>query len=126
MKKVFVISSGLIPVNWKPVLKEIYMLDPHEIILLSNTEVDIKFPGLDISYDCISDNKERFILFHESLTKWINTDRATQNKFIINWHDQLVENMNIANNLNFKKVIVEDIIKSTKRYFANVQNYKLA
>lgn len=31
MKKIFVISSGLIPVNWKPLLKEIYTVNLHEI-----------------------------------------------------------------------------------------------
>ena len=41
MKKIYVLSSGLIPENWESTLKEIYDVDPDEIFLLSNTEVNL-------------------------------------------------------------------------------------
>jgi hypothetical protein len=41
MKKIFLIASGFIPEDWSPVLEELYDTDPDEIILLSNTEVNL-------------------------------------------------------------------------------------
>lgn len=84
--------------------------------------LDLAFPGIDTSFDCIENHKERFLAFHVSLLEWVLLDRSRKIKLINVWKDQLTENKEIAESVNFKKIIVDDIIKSTYLYFANVVN----
>jgi hypothetical protein len=79
--------------------------------------INLKFLGLDTSYDSVEDPKERFLKFHNSLVAWVKTPDTIRRRILCSWESQLRENMIIARTTNFKKVIVDDIISSTTDYF---------
>lgn len=111
---------------FKPILSgspQITLTQPYAIRYLKDKfNIDLYLAGIDTSFDSIENNTERFLSFHKSLLEWVLLDRSCKIKLINQWKDQLTENKKIAESVNFKKIIVDDIIKSTYRYFATYQN----
>jgi hypothetical protein len=80
--------------------------------------INLSFPGVDTSYDNIEDPASRFAEFHKSLINWVKTPDKIRRKMCCIWEEQLKANRDIIYNTNFKKIIVDDIINSTRNYFA--------
>lgn len=108
---------------FKPILvgsPQLTLTQPHAIRKLGEKfNLNLNFNGIDTSFDRIENHSERFLSFHESLLSWVHLPRSEKIKMIYNWKDQIYNNMMIARILNFKKIIVDDIIKSTYLYFSN-------
>ena len=107
---------------FKPILAgspQLTQAQPYAIKYLKEKfSIDLDFLGIDTSFDCIENHKERFLSFHESLLSWVHLCRSEKIKMIYNWKNQISENMTTAKKLNFKKIIVDDVVKSTYLYFA--------
>ena len=85
--------------------------------LKSKFNINLYFKGIDTNFDRIPDAKSRFKRFHRSLMQWITLDSLQRKTIYENLFGQLEQNLNTIRNTNFKKIIVDDIIKSTKNYF---------
>ena len=107
--------------TWKPISvgsPQLVLGQPYLISYLkSKFNINIKFPGINHLYDDTTDHVERFLMFHESLISWCSTPLRVKRKLSIMWDEQLIENRRILHSIDFKKVVVDDIIESTKLYF---------
>lgn len=76
-----------------------------------------EFEGLDTSYDSIQDNRLRFIKFHETLLSWCN--KTSQERFALlqKWESTIEHNFKLYKTINFKKLMFDCAIASTKKYF---------
>lgn len=74
-----------------------------------------EFEGLDTSYDSLHDNAERFIRFHKSLIDWIRL--PNKSAMVQLWESTIKHNFEIYKNINFKKIMFDRAIESTKNYF---------
>lgn len=83
-------------------------------------DINLKFPMLDQEYDRITDPVKRFRKFHLALATWCNWPIKIKQKCSIMWDEQLLKNRDIIYNTNFKKIITDDIIKSTQNYFSRL------
>lgn len=83
--------------------------------------IDLNFSGIDSSFDEVENHKERFIKFHETLHKWVTMEEVGRKRIFINLFGQLEHNLNTLRNINFKKIIVDDIVKSTEHYLKEIK-----
>jgi len=79
--------------------------------------IDLYFNSIDTTFDSIESHSDRFREFHEALLNWVLQDENTRKKIFINLFDQIEQNLNTIKKINFKKIIVDDIVKSTTEYF---------
>ena len=75
------------------------------------------FDGIDQSYDCIEDNCERFLQFHLSLRNWCVQDPEIRRTAIYKWNNIIQHNFQNYKKLNFKKMMFDNVIRSTELYF---------
>jgi hypothetical protein len=80
-------------------------------------DLDLSFTGIDVSFDKIADNKFRFLAFHESLLEWMMLSNEDRTRILKENFEKLNDNFIKIKKINWKKIIVEDIITSTDRYF---------
>lgn len=75
------------------------------------------FDGLDQSYDEIVNDKERFLQFHQSLRNWCILDAEIRRTAIYKWNNIILHNFQNYKKLNFKKMMFDNVIRSTENYF---------
>lgn len=95
------------------VLGQPYVID----YLKDKFDIDIRWQGIDCNFDSIEDNKSRFLAFHKSLLEWTSISGQSRAKILKDNIKKIEDNFNKIRNTNFKKIIVEDIVSSTKKYF---------
>lgn len=76
-----------------------------------------EFDGLDGSYDSIEDNRLRFLKFHDTLLNWCNKNPRDRFDLLQKWQSTIEHNFKIYKSINFKKLMFDCAIDSTKRYF---------
>ncbi len=75
------------------------------------------FDGIDQSYDCIEDDRDRFLQFHLSLRNWCVQDPEIRRTAIYKWNNIIQHNFQNYKKLNFKKMMFDNVIRSTELYF---------
>ena len=75
------------------------------------------FDGVDQSYDCIEDDRERFLQFHLSLRNWCIQDPEIRRTAIYKWDNIIQHNFQNYKKSNFKKTMFDNVILSTEQYF---------
>ncbi len=75
------------------------------------------FDGIDQSYDLIEDDRERFLEFHRSLRTWCVQDSEIRRTAIYKWNNIIQHNFQNYKKLNFKKLMFDNVILSTEKYF---------
>ena len=75
------------------------------------------FDGIDQSYDNVADDKERFLQFHLSLRNWCVQDSEIRRTAIYKWNNIIQHNFQNYKKLNFKKMMFDNVIRSTELYF---------
>jgi hypothetical protein len=69
------------------------------------------------SYDHVLDDLQRFHAFHETLLKWKNMSYASKTAAIEQWLEYINHNFQAYRQINFKRIMFDTIIDSTKKYF---------
>ena len=95
------------------VLGQPYVID----YLKDKFDIDIRWQGIDCNFDSIEDNKLRFLAFHKSLLEWTSISSESRVRILKDNIEKIKDNFNRMGNINFKKIIVEDIVSSTEKYF---------
>ena len=75
------------------------------------------FDGIDQSYDLITDDRERFLEFHQALRNWCMLDAEIRRTAIYKWNNIIQHNFQNYKKLNFKKLMFDNVIQSTENYF---------
>jgi len=75
------------------------------------------FDGIDQSYDLVEDDRERFLQFHQSLRNWCVQDPEIRRTAIYKWNNIIQHNFQNYKKLNFKKMMFDNVIRSTELYF---------
>ena len=75
------------------------------------------FDGIDQSYDLIEDDRERFLQFHQSFRNWCIQDSEIRRTAIYKWNNIIQHNFQNYKKLNFKKMMFDNVIRSTELYF---------
>ena len=75
------------------------------------------FDGIDQSYDLVEDDRERFLQFHQSLRNWCIQDSEIRRTAIYKWNNIIQHNFQNYKKLNFKKLMFDNVIRSTENYF---------
>jgi hypothetical protein len=75
------------------------------------------FDGVDQSYDLIEDDRKRFLQFHQSLRNWCVEDSEIRRTAIYKWNNIIQHNFQNYKKLNFKKMMFDNVIRSTENYF---------
>jgi hypothetical protein len=75
------------------------------------------FDGIDQSYDLIEDTRERFLQFHQSLRNWCIRYSEIRRTAIYKWNNIIQHNFQNYKKLNFKKLMFDNVIRSTENYF---------
>lgn len=86
-------------------------------LLKKMNDFGFKTNFLDTSYDSIIDDQTRFDMFHEQLLQW---KKMPYNKKLItigHWMDDIEHNFKLYKSLNFKKIMFDTVIQSSKAYF---------
>jgi len=72
------------------------------------------------SYDSILDDHDRFNAFHAILLEWKKMPHDRKTSIIGHWYNNIEHNFNLYKSLNFKKIMFDSVIDSTKKYFSSV------
>ena len=75
------------------------------------------FDGIDQSYDNITDDRERFLQFHQALRNWCMQDSEIRRTAIYKWDNIIQHNFQNYKKSNFKKTMFDNVILSTEQYF---------
>ena len=75
------------------------------------------FDGIDQSYDLVEDDQERFLQFHQSFRNWCIQDSEIRRTAIYKWNNIIQHNFQNYKKLNFKKMMFDNVIRSTELYF---------
>jgi hypothetical protein len=75
------------------------------------------FDGVDQSYDLIDDDCERFLQFHQSLYNWAVLNSEVKRTLLYKWDNTIKHNFYYYKTLDFKKIMFDRVISSTKTYF---------
>ena len=75
------------------------------------------FDVINQTYDCIEDDRERFLQFHLSLRNWCVQDPEIRRTAIYKWNNIIQHNFQNYKKLNFKKMMFDNVIRSTELYF---------
>lgn len=70
------------------------------------------------TYDEILNNSDRFDKFHNTLLEWKKMPCENKIAIIGQWYENIEYNFNLYKQINFKKLMFDSIIESTKRYFS--------
>lgn len=95
----------------------------HPFVILGQPHIHAKLNELGFktdflnSYDSIVNDQERFDKFHSTLLEWKKMPYNSKIAMIGHWHNDIVHNFNLYSKLNFKKVMFDAVIESTKKYF---------
>ncbi len=73
---------------------------------------------LDTSYDSVLDNNQRITLVHNQLLEWKKMSYENKINLIGQWLKDVEHNFNHYKFLNFKKIMFDTLIESTKKYFS--------
>jgi hypothetical protein len=71
------------------------------------------------SYDCILDDYDRFTTFHAILLEWKKMPHDRKRTIIEHWYSDIEHNFNLYKMLNFKKIMFDRVIESTRAYFSS-------
>lgn len=69
------------------------------------------------SYDEIVDDQKRFTTFHDVLLEWKKMPYEKKLSLIGHWYNNIDYNFNLYKTMNFKKLMFDKVINSTKAYF---------
>lgn len=72
------------------------------------------------SYDSILNDYDRFTAFHTVLLEWKKMPHDRKRTIIEHWYTDIEHNFNLYKILNFKKIMFDCVIESTKKYFSSV------
>ena len=75
------------------------------------------FDGIDQGFDLIEDDRERFLQFHQSLRSWCLQNSEIRRTAIYKWNNIIQHNFQNYKKLNFKKMMFDNVIRSTELYF---------
>ena len=75
------------------------------------------FDGLDLTYDSIENDQERFIQFHQSLYNWAVLNSEVKRTLLYKWDNTIKHNFYHYKTLDFKKIMFDRVINSTETYF---------
>ena len=70
-------------------------------------------------YDSILNNYSRFDVFHNTLLEWKKMPYERKTAIIGQWYNDIEHNFDLYKTLNFKKIMFDTVIDSTKRYFSS-------
>lgn len=73
------------------------------------------FEGIDQSYDKIVNPRDRFIKFHQSLKKWVDTPRKEKIKFLENSLDTIEHNRNTFLSNTYERDGYKNILNTVKQ-----------
>jgi hypothetical protein len=97
---------------------------PFMILGQSNTLVKLRelgfktdFDGLDLAYDTVENDQERFIQFHQSLYNWATLNFEIKRTLLYKWDNTIKHNFYHYKTLDFKKIMLDRVIDSTETYF---------
>lgn len=82
-----------------------------------NIGINLRFPGLDTTYDSKKDHNVRFSEFHDTLEYWYHLTPQERYPLLKSWEPILKKNAKVYSNINFKHEITRNIVKSTEEYF---------
>jgi hypothetical protein len=71
-------------------------------------------------YDSIDDHQTRFDVFHKTLIHWKNMPYDSKVALIEQWYENIEYNFYLYKQINFKKLMFDSIIESTKKYFSQI------
>lgn len=71
------------------------------------------------TYDSILNNYSRFDSFHNTLLEWKKMPYERKTAIIGQWYNDIEHNFNLYKTLNFKKIMFDTVIESTKKYFSS-------
>jgi len=75
------------------------------------------FDGLDLTFDSIEDDQERFTQFHQSLYNWAILNAEIKRTLMYKWDNTIKHNFYHYKTLDFKKIMFDRVIESTELYF---------
>jgi hypothetical protein len=75
------------------------------------------FDGLNLEFDSIEDDRERFIQFHQSLYNWAVLNAEIKRTLLYKWNNTIKHNFYHYKTLDFKKIMLDRVIDSTESYF---------
>lgn len=86
-------------------------------LLAKLNELGFKTKFLDSGYDTIIDNQSRFDAVHSQLLEWKKMPYNNKIITIGQWLADIEHNFNLYKSLNFKKIMFDAVIQSSKAYF---------
>jgi hypothetical protein len=90
---------------------------PNMLVKLREWGFRTDFDGLDLTYDSIKDDQERFIQFHQSLYNWTVLNSEIKRTLLYKWDNTINHNFYHYKTLDFKKIMLDRVIGSTETYF---------
>jgi len=79
--------------------------------------INLRFPGLDTTYDSKKDHKVRFSEFHDTLEYWYHLTVQERYPLLKSWKPILQQNAKVYSKINFHHQTIDNIIKSSEQYF---------
>ena len=71
------------------------------------------------TYDHVLNDQERFNVFHNTLVEWKKMPYENKIAIIGQWYENIEYNFYLYKQINFKKIMFDFIIDSTKKYFSS-------
>jgi hypothetical protein len=90
---------------------------PRILDYLDTLGINLRFPGLDTTYDSVQDPVQRFKMFHDTLYAWTQLSTEGRLDLLNKWHPIILNNAKVYNSIDFKQQIIQDIALEADNYF---------